>query len=81
MKRRDIKMHEIMRFYKPKIIAYITVFITFISAFILPCNAILFSKIMFVMLNPKDKNYTYWANVYCGLFVVLSFAYGISTFV
>jgi hypothetical protein len=80
MKRREIKMHEIMRYYKPKLIAYFTVFMTFIAAFAFPVYAILFSRILFVMLNPKDKEYTYWSNLYCGLFIVLAFGIGSSTF-
>jgi hypothetical protein len=45
-------MREIMKNYNPKCVVYFTILITTISAFTFPVYALLFSKIIFIMLNP-----------------------------
>ena len=50
-------MIRIMGFYSPKVVAVFSFFASFANAFCMPLYGYIFTRILFVMMNPTNENY------------------------
>lgn len=61
--------------------AYLGVFFSLINSFTFPVYGIIFAKIIFVMMQPKDPNFEANRNFWCGMFLIEVFLIFIVSFI
>jgi hypothetical protein len=66
-------MSRIMSYYDPKYVAVLSFLISLINSAAFPIFGYILSKILFVMMDPTSKTYTYDSNFWCGMFLILTF--------
>mmetsp|Transcript_44018 Transcript_44018/g.42607 ORF Transcript_44018/g.42607 Transcript_44018/m.42607 type:complete len:85 (+) Transcript_44018:430-684(+) len=77
-------MSEIMRYYKPTALAIFSIIISICGAFVFPLFGLILPKVLFVLFMPENPNYdvddyNYEANFWCGMFLLLSVGYGLTS--
>lgn len=77
---KDVSMGKIMSYYYPTWLVYATWIVTILNGFGFPLYGLIFSEILFVMLDPYQTDYVYWRNYWCGLLLLLSFGVALFAF-
>jgi ATP-binding cassette, subfamily B (MDR/TAP), member 1 len=69
---KTVGMCKIMSHYSPTWLAYFSFVVTIINGFGFPLYGLIFSQILFVMLNPFSTSFNDDRNFWCGMFLLLA---------
>lgn len=67
-----------MKYYNPKWVAYLALLVATINSFGWPLYGLIFTKILYVLLQPELTDFWKQIDFWCGMFLVLAF--GIAVF-
>jgi ABC-type multidrug transport system fused ATPase/permease subunit len=76
-KLRNVTMREIMAYYKPKWLAYMSFLISTVIACSYPVFGLIFGNITFILLENYRDDYLDRRNRWCGFFILFAFAIGL----
>ena len=61
-----------MSYYKPRLLAVLSFFVSFCNAVVMPLYGFIFSKILFVMLKSQSPDFNRDRNIWCGCFLIFA---------